>query len=653
MNSRVETLLQKGKYRIDRVLGRGEFGITYRAVQTLTNQFVAIKTLNPNLRHHADFAQFQHHFKAVAQRLSVCQHPNLVRVLDGFEEKGLPFIVMDYIPGEPVVNQIHSGTALPITEAIRYIRQVASALKVVHQQGLIHCNLNLETILLKTGTDQVILTDFGIASRFTDAIAQPYLGSRSLSGGYAALEQYLPHEKLTPATDIYSLAALFHCLLTTQPPLEAPLCLSQANQTLLNQSKPSLRQLQPHLSPALEKVIMWGLELEQQHRPQTVEQWLAFIPEIDNAQPASPEVPAEDLNLENIPLVETSEQPNLTATSSVSSPTQVNQSRPAVVGLVPIFLVTALFSGWTGFNLTRLYGGILTQKSVLWNQESADSEFPRNYDPSKPMFEDPSIESKPLEVVEDSDRDFDYWEDEDDELANREIEGEENSQDQDQWSQDDYSSNQYDESQPYDLREPQPYSSESYEDYQGYEGYNRYDSASELNSTYDSYSGESYSEPRDRYSEYPVNSTNSYSSDYQQPQSDYGYSASEAPLESEEYNSPTYPSEVTPSYSSPYQNSTNYPASDYSAPSPSYRSDSWESESQSEFTPEPSLPSEDTWSPSTVPSSSYSDPYPEVESEVNLKYSLPSGSNSVPKFDTYPQTPLSDSDSQYIPADAT
>lgn len=650
MNSRVETILQKGKYRIDCVLGRGEFGITYRAIQTLTNQQVAIKTLNPNLRHHVDFAQFQHHFKAVAQRLSICQHPNLVRVLDGFEEKGLPFMVMDYIPGEPLMNRIHSGTPLAIDQAIHYVRQVATALKVVHQQGLIHCNLNLETIRFERGTDQLILTDFGIASRFTDAIAQPYLGSRSLSGGYAALEQYLPHEKLTPATDIYSLAAMFHCLLTTQPPLEAPLCLSQVNQTLLSQSKPSLRQLQPHLSPALEKVIMWGLELEQQHRPQTVEQWLAFVPEPHNSQP-SLEVATADLNAHNTPLVEISEQLNSTETApESSSPMLASRGLPSVVGLMPIFLMTALFSGWTGFNLTRLYGGVLAQKTVFWNQDSSNSEFPRNYDPSKPMFEDPSVESQPPEVVEDSERDFDYW---DDDLANREIEPEENSQDQ--WSSDNYSSNRYNETKPYDLRESPPYSSS------GDQNYNRYDSASELNSTDPDYSSESYSEPRDYSSEYPVNSTNSYSSDYQ-PRSNYDYPPSEAPLESEEYDSSNYPSEVTPSYSSPYQNSiqnstnypaSNYPASNYSTPSSTYNSDSWESESQSNLTPEPSPPSEDTWSPSSVPSTSYSDSYPESESKVEMEYSLPPSSNSVPKFDAYPQTPLSESESKFIPADAT
>ena len=128
MSSKAETILNNGQYKIERVLGRGEYGITYSAIDVRRQQIVAIKTVNPNLRHHTEFAQFQHHFKAVARRLSQCQHPNLVKVLEVFEDRGLPFMVMNYIPGQPLINSLQLGSPLPVTQAVQLIRQIASAL---------------------------------------------------------------------------------------------------------------------------------------------------------------------------------------------------------------------------------------------------------------------------------------------------------------------------------------------------------------------------------------------------------------------------------------------------------------------------------------------------------------------------------------------
>uniref|UniRef100_A0ACD5H1V3 Protein kinase domain-containing protein n=1 Tax=Desertifilum tharense IPPAS B-1220 TaxID=1781255 RepID=A0ACD5H1V3_9CYAN len=70
-----------------------------------------------------------------AQRLAKCAHPNIVKVLDFFEESGLSFIVMEYIPGQTLAELIKSGQPLPEVKAVHYLRQVAEALSVVHQNG--------------------------------------------------------------------------------------------------------------------------------------------------------------------------------------------------------------------------------------------------------------------------------------------------------------------------------------------------------------------------------------------------------------------------------------------------------------------------------------------------------------------------------------
>jgi serine/threonine-protein kinase len=372
-------------------------------------QAVAIKTLRPSLRHHPDFAQYYHHFRAVTHRLSQCHHPNLTRVLDLFEEKGLPFVVMNYVEGSSLAEKLQSRSPLPVDQALYYVRQIAAALKVIHQQGLLHCNLQPQAILQRAGSDGVTLIDFGINSSFTERTPQPYRGNRNLPGGFAALEQYLPHEALTPATDIYGLAAVLYYLLTGQPPLEAPLLSSQGTTQWFSQTQPILKRLHPELNPTVEQMILAGLEVEPSNRPQTIDHWLALMP---NLHPSYPPV-------ESSP---TEEDEAVTSAANASSPMSQPRFLGQLLGLqrcTPIvFVITALLFGWLGFSLTRRYTQMVfynvhqkfdsEQKGADWFKEGFS-----DYDPSKPMFEDPSVETKVIKPESvpgerDSDLDFDH-----------------------------------------------------------------------------------------------------------------------------------------------------------------------------------------------------------------------------------------------------
>ncbi|MEB3279218.1 MAG: serine/threonine-protein kinase [Lyngbya sp.] len=649
MSSKAETVLNNGQYKIERVLGRGEYGITYSAFDVRRQQMVALKTVNPNLRHHTDFAQFQHHFKAVARRLGQCQHPNLVRVWEVFEDRGLPFMVMNYIPGQPLIDLLSAGSKLPVTQAIQYIRQIGSALTEIHQQGIIHCNLTPEVIVRDPQTDQVVVTDFGIATRFTDAIAQPYLGSRSLSGGYAALEQYLPHEQLTTATDIYSLAAILQCLLTGTPPLEAPLCLSDVTETLLSPSKPSLRQQRPDLSPTLERVILWGLELEQPTRPQTPEQWLAFLPELedyagveaiigDRKSDDSHSCSSLEASSESLSEDETGNEP-LTPVARFSS----------IAGFVPfVFVITAVLSGCIGFYLTRVYGGVSLQTGIFQPEESFSQQFP-DYDPSKPVFQEPSVKSKLMmdSLWGEDQRDFDS--------RNSDVVNGKESQahmaSEEAWIEDeDYVTSDWQtETADYDTVASPPSSVDGYY-------------SESPTSTTDSYSSDSSVYSSDRYySEYSPDE--SYSSSYSSNSADY--SASEYPQSSYSTSTPTttndYPPPVTlesPSYSSEYPtsetDSSSYPGSvesnEYDSRQQSPSSEVYNSvETDSQLTPELPTSSEQRWESQPLPGSSYSDP----DSETEIEYDLPSDSISIPKFETQSELPRSESAPEFTPAGAT
>ena len=260
--------LQNGKYTLNEELGQGGFGITYKATNSILNQVVVIKTLNFLLREKSKADKLKSRFKDEARRLAKCSHPNIVRVSDFFIEDELPYIVMEYIPGLTLKQIVLPDNPLPENVAIDYIRQAGKALKVVHQEGLLHRDIKPENLLLRQGTEQVVLIDFGIAREFQSGAIQTH--TNYVSEGYAPIEQYLPKAVRTPAIDVYGLAATLYTLLTAKVPLSA----------IRRQDLPPLdpRQDRPNLTSWVSQAVMYGMTLEPEDRPASVEEWLALLP---------------------------------------------------------------------------------------------------------------------------------------------------------------------------------------------------------------------------------------------------------------------------------------------------------------------------------------------------------------------------------------
>ncbi|HEY9661618.1 MAG TPA: serine/threonine-protein kinase [Allocoleopsis sp.] len=278
MPTPVGKTLQSGKYTLEQALGQGGFGITYLATHQTLGQKVVVKTLNDALQRDAKFLEFQQQFHKEAQTLAQFSHPNIVRVTDFFVEAELPYIVMDYVPGQTLKDVVAPQRPLPEATAIHYIRQIGSALTAVHQHHLLHRDVKPNNMILRQGTDQVILIDFGIAREFTPDMTQTHTGI--LSAGYAPIEQYLPRAKRTPATDVYGLAATLYTLLTGEVPIPAPL---RQHQTL-----PNPRELRSDLSSRVENAVLQGMALDALHRPATIEAWLALLPSFPVGIPDSP-----------------------------------------------------------------------------------------------------------------------------------------------------------------------------------------------------------------------------------------------------------------------------------------------------------------------------------------------------------------------------
>ena len=269
MGNLIGKSLQAGKYTLEKEIGRGGFGLTFRAVHNRLGQIVVIKTLNETWWDAPNLSDLQHQFQDEARRLALCVHPNVVRVTDFFTEDHLPYMVMDYIPGRPLSEIVFPDHPLSEAVAITYITQIGAALKAVHRNGLLHRDVKPHNIMVDDRTGEAILIDFGIAREFRRDQTQTQ--TSLLSAGYAPIEQYLSRAKRTPATDVYGLAATLYSLLTAQAPIAS----------ILRHRQPlkSPRDLRPELSPVVNQVVMRGMALEIDDRPTTVDAWLSLIPQ--------------------------------------------------------------------------------------------------------------------------------------------------------------------------------------------------------------------------------------------------------------------------------------------------------------------------------------------------------------------------------------
>ncbi|MGF1536085.1 MAG: protein kinase [Elainellaceae cyanobacterium] len=268
MDSLVGQSLQSGKYTLDQLLGEGGFGVTFKATHHFLGQTVVVKTVNASVRRRSDFKQVQQQFLEEAQRLARCAHPNIVRVSDFFVEDDIPYMVMDYIPGRTLDEVVLPDAPLDESTAIHYVRQIGAALTVVHRNALLHRDVKPQNIILRDGSEDVILIDFGIAREFQ--LGQQQTHTSVLSEGYAPIEQYLTQAPRTPATDVYGLAATLYTLLTASVPIAAVL---RDRQTL---AEP--QDLQPRISAAVNQAVVRGMATEARLRPATVERWLDLLP---------------------------------------------------------------------------------------------------------------------------------------------------------------------------------------------------------------------------------------------------------------------------------------------------------------------------------------------------------------------------------------
>jgi len=299
-----------GNYRLASVLGHGGTGTVYlgeRADRQYSAQ-VAIKIVDSATVH----GELGMRFRAERQILASLNHPNIARLLDAGEtEEGQPFLVMEYVHGEPV-DRYCDRAKLDLRERLELFLEICTAVQYAHQNLIVHRDLKPANILV-TGEGQPKLLDFGIAKLLdvgeaAAMLALTRMNDRLLTPEYASPEQILGRA-VTTASDVYALGVVLYELLTglrpyvvpasaSQLELERSICVTdpqrpsaairRAAETTPTQGQSSMAsiaiargltpdRLQRRLSGDIDAIIMRALRKEPQHRYGSVEQFAADV----------------------------------------------------------------------------------------------------------------------------------------------------------------------------------------------------------------------------------------------------------------------------------------------------------------------------------------------------------------------------------------
>lgn len=267
------TLLD-GEYRLTGVLGRGGMATVYRAYSRSLETDVAVKVLAPRLASDPGFRE-RHHDEA--RSLAQLHHPNLIEVHHYGEEGDLVYIVMRLVPGGTLKSRLEAlGSPLGLIPTARLIGQVADALQLAHDRGLVHLDIKPANILLGR-SDWPLLADFGI-TRAVQSL-QSSKGNARMAGtpSYMSPEQ-CQGENVDGRSDQYSLAITTYELLTGRRPFQA-----ETTEALLQRQieEPPLRprEINPGIPGPVENVLLRALAKAPEDRYPTIRDFASALVE--------------------------------------------------------------------------------------------------------------------------------------------------------------------------------------------------------------------------------------------------------------------------------------------------------------------------------------------------------------------------------------
>jgi PAS domain S-box-containing protein len=255
-----------GRYRLERRLARGGFGVVYEATDLESDSAVAVKVLRAAVGDPC--AEEVESFRREAHLGLLMDHPNAVDVY-AFEidDSGLPFLVMELLSGEPLCQRLRRKTPT-LEEILLWLAQAAGALESAHRVGVIHRDISPANLFLSRsgrGRERLVVVDFGVAKLSSSHM------TLSRPGEVLGTPQYLAPERLlgassTPAVDVYSLGVLAFELLAGSDPFPAPLVTWDRLFARTRDNPQALSEFAPDLPQSLSELVAGMLARDPQHR---------------------------------------------------------------------------------------------------------------------------------------------------------------------------------------------------------------------------------------------------------------------------------------------------------------------------------------------------------------------------------------------------
>ena len=244
------------QYRVLQVLGRGGMGTVYRAEDVDLRRQVAIKTMLPAI---AANPNSRERFLREARAAAAIEHEHIIAVYQVGVDRGVPFLAMPLLKGEPLDEHLKSrGTLLPIAETVRIGKEIAEGLAAAHEQGMIHRDIKPANIWLEGDRRKVKILDFGLARIADDSSHLTHSGAVVGTPAYMAPEQ-ARGDVVDGRADLFSLGCILYQMCTGTRPFIGENTMAILSSLALDDPKPP-KQANPDVPAALSELVMKLLE---------------------------------------------------------------------------------------------------------------------------------------------------------------------------------------------------------------------------------------------------------------------------------------------------------------------------------------------------------------------------------------------------------